>query len=67
MAKLEDNFIELEKIIKQMESGDMTLEDSFSLYEKGMKIVSACNSEIDKVEKQVLKLSRDGIVTALDE
>ncbi|MBE5928587.1 MAG: exodeoxyribonuclease VII small subunit [Lachnospiraceae bacterium] len=59
MAKLEDNFIELEKIIKQMESGDMSLEDSFSLYEKGMKIVSACNSEIDKVEKQ-LKIINDG-------
>ncbi len=61
MAKLEDNFIKLENIIKQMENGDLTLEDSFSLYENGMKIVSECNAEIDKVEKQLKVINEGGL------
>jgi len=31
-----------------------------------MKLLKICNDQIDKVEKQVLKLSEDGTLTALD-
>ena len=60
MAKLEDNFEKLEAIIDKLESDETGLEESFKIYEQGMKILAQCNSEIDKVEKKVLKLMEDG-------
>jgi len=44
MAKkvsLEESFEQLETIIEQMKTGDMTLEDSFKKYEEGMKLINS--------------------------
>ena len=57
---LEQMMEELEGYVKQLENGNISLEESFSLYEKGMKLVKNCNDRIDKVEKDVLKLEEDG-------
>lgn len=58
--KLEENFAELEKIIGSLEQDDISLEDSFAAYARGMHILKQCNEEIDKVEKQVQVISEDG-------
>lgn len=50
---IEDNFNNIEEIIAKMESEDVTLEASFDLYEKGLKLVKDCNEKIEKVEKQM--------------
>lgn len=50
---LEDSFHELEEILAKLDSDDISLEDSFSLYTKGMKLVKTCNSKIEKVEKKL--------------
>ncbi len=50
---LEKSFDELNDIIIKMDSGDCSLEESFKLYEKGMKLVKQCNDKIDKVEKKI--------------
>ena len=42
-----------------MEERDISLEESFACYEKGMKLVKACNDKIDKVEKQIIVLSEE--------
>ena len=36
-----------------MDNDEVSLEDSFKLYEKGMKLVKQCNDKIDKVEKKI--------------
>jgi exodeoxyribonuclease VII small subunit len=36
------------------------LEESFGLYEQGMKLVKYCNEKIDRVEKKVEKLNAEG-------
>ena len=54
---LEENFAILDKTITELEKEDVTLEEAFSLYESGMKLVSLCEKEIDTVEKKVLKIS----------
>ncbi len=54
---LEENFEILDKTISELEKEDVTLEEAFSLYESGMKLVSLCEKEIDTVEKKVLKIS----------
>ena len=57
---LEQLFEKLEKSIEMLEDADISLEDSFKVYKEGMKLVQTCNSEIDKVEKEVLKLNENG-------
>ena len=56
MSVIEDNFKELESIIAGLENEEMSLEDSFVMYEKGMKLLSQCNTELDKVEKKLILL-----------
>lgn len=56
MPGIEDNFQELEKIITELENDELSLEDSFSRYEKGMKLLKKCDEELDKVEKQLIVL-----------
>lgn len=50
-----------------MESRDIPLEESFGLYEEGMKLLKFCNERISRVEKQVMKLDEDGRLKPLDE
>ncbi len=61
MAKTEKNMEEafeiLEGLIERLEKEDCSLEDAFAFYEKGMKLVKSLNTQIDKVEKQILILS----------
>ena len=57
---LEEMFEDLEEVIGKMEDSDVTLEQSFDLYNKGMKILKECNRTIDEVEKKVLVLDEDG-------
>lgn len=56
MPGIEDNFKELERIVSELEKEDLSLEDSFSMYEKGMKLLKICDEELDKVEKQLIIL-----------
>lgn len=54
---IEENFVQLEEIIRKLEAGDSTLEESFTCYEAGMKLVKSLSSQIDKVEKKIQILS----------
>ena len=54
--KIEERFLELDKIVKELELGELTLEESFELYKKGMDMIKDCNKDIDKVEKQLIVL-----------
>lgn len=57
-ASLEDNFENIEEILNQLEHGSLSLEESFQLYKDGMKLVKQCNSQLDKIEKQIIILDR---------
>ena len=63
---IEENFAKLEETLALLESDDVSLEGAFAAYSEGMKLLKLCNDQIDKVEKQVLKLSEDGMLTELD-
>ncbi len=62
---LEDGFARLEETIARLEDEDISLEDAFSAYSEGMTLLKNCNAQIDRVEKQVLKLSEDGSLEEL--
>ena len=57
---LEQAFEQLEDVIKRMQDNEISLEDAFLEYEQGMKLLKQCNDTIDRVEKQVLKISESG-------
>lgn len=57
---LEQMFEKLEESIEKLEQEDISLEDSFKIYQEGMKLIRTCNEKIDMVEKEVLKLSENG-------
>lgn len=56
---LEESFEELSGIIKQLEEEEISLEASFQLYNKGMKLLKNCNDSIDKVEKKIVVLETE--------
>jgi len=59
MAKvksLETAFEELEQTIVNLEEGEKTLDESFKLYQEGMKLLKYCNDKVDKVEKKLIEL-----------
>lgn len=57
---LEELFEQLETTIHSMEEEDVSLEDSFRLYHKGMDVLKKCNDRIDEVEKKMLILDEEG-------
>ena len=63
---IEDNFARLEETIQKLESGEVSLEEAFACYSEGMKLIKNCNEQIDRVEKQVLKLTEEGTLKPLD-
>ena len=56
---LEESLEELNDIVKRLEGEELTLEDSFQLYNDGMKLLKKCNDSIDRVEKQLIVLNEE--------
>ena len=57
---LEEAFEQIEEVISCLEAEEITLEQSFCEYNKGMKLLHYCNETIDRVEKKVLQINEDG-------
>lgn len=53
---IEDAFVQIEEIIMKLEATDTPLEESFKIYEEGMRLIKGINSKIDKVEKKMIVL-----------
>jgi len=49
----------LEKIVEEMESGKMLLEDLLVRYEEGMKLVKVCQERLAKAEQKIEIITRD--------
>ena len=57
---LEESSEKLDEMLNELESPDISLEESFRVYQEGMKLLKQCNETIDRVEKSVLKLNENG-------
>lgn len=55
----EQSISELEEIVSQLENGDVTLDESLSLFEKGIKLSKGCQKMLDAAEKKVSVLMTD--------
>jgi len=50
---------ELEKIVEKLEGGDLSLNESLALFEKGVKLARYLREELQKAEKKVEILLKD--------
>ena len=57
---LEEHFDTIEGILEQMESGEISLDESFELYKKGLSEIKAANESLDLIEKAMLVLNENG-------
>ena len=55
-GSLEEAFGQLDGILEEMESGEHSLEETFNLYEKGLKLVRYCQESVDNLEKKLIIL-----------
>ena len=59
--KFEEAMQELEIIANDLEKGDLSLEESVTKFEEGMKLSKQCNDMIEKAEKKItILLQKDG-------
>ena len=57
--KFEEAIDDLKAIVSKLEGGDLPLEESLSLFEKGIELTRYCNQKLDEAEKRVDILLRD--------
>jgi len=56
----EDAMGELEKVVGQLERGDVPLEDSIKLYERGAELKKRCEAKLKEAEEKVAAITLDG-------
>lgn len=49
----EENLKELESIVTELEKGELSLEESISKFEKGIKVSKECNAKLEDAEKRI--------------
>lgn len=63
MNSFEENLEKLEAIVKELESGNVNLDDAINKYSEAMKLVKACEDKIKNAEDMVTKIVKDSGVT----
>lgn len=57
----EEAIEQLDKIVEQLEEGDVPLEEAISIYKNGMELSKLCHDKLKHVEKQLIEIvSEDG-------
>ena len=52
-AEFESSIAELEKIVEKLESGNVTLNESIELYQKGIKLSEECNVILENAKQKI--------------
>src|SRR5579864_8384311 len=58
--KFEDELAELENVVEQIDSGELSLEESITAFERGVGLVRTLNRKLDEVDRRVEVLTRTG-------
>ena len=54
----EDGLKRLEEIVRKMEQGNASLEESLNLFEEGTRLVAQCGKQLDEAELRVVRLMK---------
>lgn len=55
----EENLAELERIVKDLESGNVNLDDAINKYSEAMKLAKECSDKIKNAEELVSKILKE--------
>ncbi len=55
----EESMQRLEQIVRAMEQGDITLDESLNLFQEGTELVARCEKLLDEAELQIKKIMPD--------
>lgn len=55
----EESLTELESIVKELESGNVNLDDAINKYSEAMKLVKVCEEKIKSAEEMVTKIVKE--------
>jgi exodeoxyribonuclease VII small subunit len=58
VASFEASLDELEKVVKELESGDLPLDRSLDLFSRGMSLSDTCRKQLEEAETRVEVLIR---------
>lgn len=58
-STFENSLAELEKIVQELESGDIPLDRSLQLYEQGTRLSRQCQERLRKAEERIEALTRE--------
>ena len=65
VESFEASLDELEKVVKQLEAGDLSLDRSLELFERGMCLSDSCRKQLEEAETRVeILIRKDGKLTA---
>jgi exodeoxyribonuclease VII small subunit len=57
----EQAFQELDELVKQLESGELSLDESLALYERGQALAARCQSLLETAELKIQTLTAEGL------
>ena len=63
----EDALRELETTVTKIEAGELSLEESLKLYERGQKLAAFCGQQLEQAQLKVEQLSAEGEIVVIDE
>ena len=58
--KLEEALDRIDALLNQMGDKDVSLEETFRLYQEGMRLLKNCSEQIDRVERQMMQIDGEG-------
>ena len=56
-ASFEQLYAELEATVQKLEAGNLTLDESLTLYEQGLQLARQCNTQLDEAELRITELA----------
>ena len=55
----EEAMSELEEVVAKLEKGELSLDDSINVFQKGIELSKFCSKKLDEVEKKISLLIED--------
>ncbi|HQL89219.1 MAG TPA: exodeoxyribonuclease VII small subunit [Syntrophales bacterium] len=60
-VKFEDALAKLEEIVRKMEQGELTLDESLASFEEGIRLSRLCSAKLDEAERRIeILLKKEG-------
>ncbi len=57
--RFEDALERLEKIVSQLEAGELALDESLKIFEEGIKLSRLCSGKLEEAEKKIEVLMKN--------